>query len=72
MIIDDFQYFTNRTTSQKVFGEIIIKREKPTVIFVSKECFAKNWFITEIDKILDNAIKFEIVDANKGIDIKVI
>ena len=24
VIIDDFQYFANRTTSQKVFGEIII------------------------------------------------
>ncbi|MBE7084200.1 MAG: hypothetical protein E7373_06350 [Clostridiales bacterium] len=72
MIIDDFQYFTNRTTSQKVFGEIILKREKPTVIFLSGECLTKNGFITDINKILDNAIKFEIVETHKGREIKTI
>lgn len=70
LMIDDFQFLKNIDNVQKMLVEVIEKRSNPTIIALRKEYFLDSIFIAELEKLVSNAIKFEIIKTDDNIDIK--
>lgn len=70
LMIDDFQFLENKDKAQKMLVEVIEKRSNPTIIALRKEYFLGSIFISELEKLISNAIKFEIIKTDDNIDIK--